>query len=323
MLYRSLLLSGVMFMANFALSSPIIIAHRGASGYVPEHTLIGASMAYGLGADFLEPDLVLSKDNVPVVLHDIQLDDTTDVATKFPEKRRHDGHFYAVDLTLSEIKKLRVHERVDLSTGKKVFPKRFPLNYSRFEVPTFTELIELVIGLNQSTGRNVGLYPEIKEPLFHLKEGRDIAKIVDGVFRTYEKDFAKAPLFWQCFHAETLKRFKTEFTSKYPRILLIEDGDLELSNLDKLDMQLAEIAKYSDGIGPSLTHVFNSEGHSTQLVKLAHKHKLVVHAYTVRADALPSYVDSLDGYLKKIFKDEKVDGVFTDFTDRVFRFLRD
>jgi glycerophosphoryl diester phosphodiesterase len=315
--------AGVLLMSQIVLAnaSPIVIAHRGASGYLPEHTLIGASMAYAMGADFIEPDLVLTKDNVPVVLHDIQLEDTTDVSVRFPEKKRVDGRFYAIDLTLFELKQLRVHERVILSSGQKVFPGRFPLNHSRFEVPTFAELIELVIGLNHSTGKNVGLYPEIKEPRFHLNEGKDIAKIIATLVKCYEAKLGKAPLYWQCFHAETLKRFKTEFASKYPRILLIEDGDLELTHLDRLDKQLSEIAAYSDGIGPSLTHVFDEQGHSTRLVELAHKHNLLVHAYTVRSDALPTYVETLDLFLKKIFLDEKVDGVFTDFTDKVVHFL--
>ena len=165
------------------------------------------------------------------------------------------------------------------------------------------------------------MYPEIKEPVFHLKEGKDAAKIAHDVLKSYEKEFGKAPLFWQCFHAETLQRFKSEFNSKYPRILLIDDGDLDLGNVQKLDKQLADIAKYSDGIGPSLSHVFNAEGQSTRLVELAHKNKLLVHAYTVRADQLPAYVDSLDEYLKKIFQEEKIDGVFTDFTDKVVHFL--
>lgn len=300
---------------------PIIIAHRGASGYLPEHTLVGAAMAYGFGPDFLEPDLVLSKDGVPIVLHDIQLDDTTDVSTRFPEKKRLDGRFYAIDLTLAEIKQLRVHERVVLETGVKVFPARFPLHLSRFEVPTFAEFIELLIGLNYSTGKTVGLYPEIKEPLFHLQEGQDIAKIVHSVLKKY--DLEKAPLYWQCFHADTLKRFKTEFASPYPRILLIEDGDLDLSHLETLDRQLAGIAAYSHGIGPSLSHVFTADGKSSGLVKLAHKHKLLVHAYTLRSDQVPTYAKSFESFMKKIFFEEKIDGVFTDFTDKVVGFLND
>lgn len=300
---------------------PIVIAHRGASGYLPEHTLVGASLAYGLGADFLEPDLVLTKDNVPIILHDVSLDDTSNVVEIFPDRKRKDGRYYAIDFTLKEIKQLRVHERIDLKTREPVYPNRFPLKLSHFEIPTWVELIELLIGLNKSTGKLVGLYPEIKEPEFHLKEHKDIGKIVANITKKYEAALGEAPLYWQCFHSETLKRLKSELESKYPRILLIEDGDLVLNDIHKLAKQLEEIASYSHGIGPSLSHVFDSQGHSTRLVELAHKQGLLVHTYTVRSDSLPGYVNNLEGLLKKLFHEEKVDGVFTDFTDQVLAFL--
>jgi glycerophosphoryl diester phosphodiesterase len=94
---------------------------------------------------------------------------------------------------------------------------------------------------------------------------------------------------------------------------LIADGDLNLKDKDKLDKQVSEISKFANGIGPSLSHVFDERGVSTDLVEYAHKYNLLVHAYTVRADALPSYVESLEEYLKKIFVEEKLDGVFSDF----------
>jgi glycerophosphoryl diester phosphodiesterase len=90
---------------------PLVIAHRGASGYLPEHTLAAKAYAHALGADFIEQDLVLTKDDVPVVLHDIYLDTVTDVAVRFPERKRADGRFYVIDLTLAELKQLRVTER--------------------------------------------------------------------------------------------------------------------------------------------------------------------------------------------------------------------
>ena len=111
----------------------IVIAHRGASGYLPEHTLQGVAMAYQMGVDFIEPDCVLSKDNIPVVVHDTHIDSISDVAKKFPDRKRKDGRFYAIDFTLAELKTLAVSERFDPATGKAVYPKRFPLG-----VPGFT-----------------------------------------------------------------------------------------------------------------------------------------------------------------------------------------
>ena len=91
--------------------SPIVIAHRGASGYLPEHTLAAKALAHGMGANFIEQDVVLSKDGTAIVLHDIHLDSTTDVAQRFPGRARADGRFYAIDFDIQEIRQLRVHER--------------------------------------------------------------------------------------------------------------------------------------------------------------------------------------------------------------------
>ncbi len=150
-----------------------VIAHRGASGYLPEHTLPAKALAYGLGADFLEQDVVLTKDRHPIVLHDIHLDTVTDVADRFPERARADGRYYALDFTLAEIKTLAVHERWDHKNRQPVFAGRFP-SENRLSVPTLAEEIELVQGLNTSTGRDVGIYPEIKKPAWHREQGYDI-----------------------------------------------------------------------------------------------------------------------------------------------------
>jgi len=103
---------------DVARARPVVIAHRGASGYLPEHTLEAKSLAFAMGADFIEQDVVLSKDNIPLVLHDIHLDTVTDVAARYLDHRRDDGRFFAADFTLAEIKTLKANERIDLKTGK-------------------------------------------------------------------------------------------------------------------------------------------------------------------------------------------------------------
>jgi len=143
---------------------PLVVAHRGASGYLPEHTLAAKAYAHALGADFLEQDLVLTKDDVPVVLHDVHIDTVTDVAKQFPARKRADGRFYALDFTLAELKQLRVTERFNAKTGAPVFAKRFPAGLSEFHISTLEEELQLIQGLNRSTGRVVGIYPEIKQP---------------------------------------------------------------------------------------------------------------------------------------------------------------
>ena len=135
---------------------PIIIAHRGASGYLPEHTLAAKALAYCQGADYLEQDVVLTRDDHPVVLHDIHLDTVTNVADVFPDRQRADGRFYAIDFTLAELRQLKASERIDLNTGQAVYPNRFPVGSAAFGVPTLAEEIELVQGLNKTLGRQVG-----------------------------------------------------------------------------------------------------------------------------------------------------------------------
>ena len=141
-------------------SRPLVIAHRGASGYLPEHTLAAKAMAHGQGADYIEQDLVLSKDDVPVVLHDVHIDTVTDVAKVFPARKRADGRYYALDFTVAELKRLRVSERFNAKTGARVFPGRFPAGLAEFRISTLEEELQLIQGLNQCTGRVAGIYPE-------------------------------------------------------------------------------------------------------------------------------------------------------------------
>jgi len=150
----------------------LVIAHRGASGYLPEHTLEAKAMAHAMGADYIEQDVVLTKDDQAVVLHDIYLDEVTDVARVFPGRNQTDGRFYAIDFTLAEIKTLNVTERFDRNTGEACYPNRFPdCTRIDFKIPTLAEEIKLIQGLNKSTGKNVGIYVELKKPGFHKKKG--------------------------------------------------------------------------------------------------------------------------------------------------------
>ena len=145
-----------------------VVAHRGASGYLPEHTLPSKVMAHAMNADYIEQDLVLSKDDIPIVIHDILLDDVTNVSEKYPNRKREDGKYYVIDFTFEELKKLEVTERFDSKTGLQIYPNRFPKGVSSFRLHSFQDEIELIQGLNKSTGKNIGIYPEIKKPKFCL-----------------------------------------------------------------------------------------------------------------------------------------------------------
>ena len=125
----------------------LVIAHRGASGYLPEHTQEAKVASFMMGADYLEQDLVLTKDNIPIVSHDIYLDEVTNVAIVFPGRNRSDSRYYAIDFTFEEIKKLEVSERFRRDNMSSVyFPNRFPAWKSDFSIPSFQEEIELIQG---------------------------------------------------------------------------------------------------------------------------------------------------------------------------------
>ena len=234
----------------------LIIAHRGASGYLPEHTLEAAAYAYALGADYIEQDIVLSKDSIPIVMHDIYLDFTTNVKRIFPNRKRKDGHWYVRDFTLSELKELNVNERLKSDAKEKAFLNRYPLKSGTFKICTLSEQIELIQGLNKSTQRNVGIYPEIKNPSWHRNEGLDISSVTLGQLEDYGYASEKDKIFFQCFDSSELKRVKYELNSSLPLIQLIGNNAWNESDDDYRQMVSLEgvenVSKYAIGIGPYL-----------------------------------------------------------------------
>ncbi|MBT6330596.1 MAG: glycerophosphodiester phosphodiesterase, partial [Kordiimonadaceae bacterium] len=144
-----LIVLGLSFISTAFAADKVVIAHRGASGYLPEHTIAAKAMAYAMGADYIEQDVVMTKDGRLVVLHDHLLDRVTDVQEKFPDRKREDGRYYVIDFTYAEIRTLNVSERYRIDeNGEKVavFPGRFPLNKSNFKVHTLEKEIELIQG---------------------------------------------------------------------------------------------------------------------------------------------------------------------------------
>jgi len=291
-------------------STPIIVAHRGASGYLPEHTLAAKALAYAQGADYLEQDLVMTKDGALIVQHDVTLDSTTDVATRFPGRQRANGSFYAIDLTLAEVRQLRVLERFNPKTGKAVYPGRFPAGVGEFRINTFEEEIEFIQGLNKSTGRMVGIYPEVKLAAWHRQEGQDLSKAMLAVLARYGYGTKSDLCYVQCFEYAELQRLRNELGWK-GRLILLSGGKSPLLDTDD---GLKGIAKVVDGIGPTLSAI--AEGRkSTGLVERAHAVGLKVHPYTLRTEALPKgFTDGKD-YYRFLTQEAKVDGLFTDFPD--------
>lgn len=309
-----------------SIMSKTVIAHRGAPGYLPEHTLEGVAMAHSWGVDYIEPDIVITKDNRAVILHDIHLDTTTNIANLYSDRKRKDGRYYAVDFTLAELKQLSVNERINLKTGQKVFQKRFPLKKSSFKVPTLEEYIELVQGLNKSRGKNIGIYPELKSPEFHLQENKDIAKIVFNILVKYGYNKKDSKIFIQCFYPPTLKRLKEEFKVKMPLVALIAENSWGESSIDynfyKTEKGIKELSGYVDGIGPYLGQLMDKDGKKTNLVDIAHKYNLQVHPYTHRVDQMPKQFKTNKAFFDFIYTTLKVDGIFSDFGDIAMKYSK-
>ena len=310
--------------------SKLVIAHRGASGYLPEHTLAAKVMAHAQGAHFIEQDLVMSKDDHVIVLHDHYLDSVTNVRDLYPDRARADGRYYVIDFTLAEIRTLAVTERFKRSDGEKaaVFGRRFPLDKSSFRIATFAEEIELIQGLNHSTGGSVGIYPEIKSPGFHRDEGKDISAAVLEVLQIYGYDERPDSVFLQCFDAFELQRIRGELfpalDMTVPLVQLLGTQSVFQALLTPAGMNV--VGSYADGIGPSMQLIVAPDSVAgnlqiTNLVELAHDLGLVVHPYTFRRDLLPAYAESYDDLLEIFLDDIGVDGVFTDFPDLTVEYI--
>ena len=294
---------------------PLVIAHRGASGYLPEHTLPAKAMAHAQAADFIEQDVVLTRDDVPVVLHDVFLDAVSDVVERYPGRARADGRHYAIDFTLEELRALRLFERCDPKTGQPTYPGRFPPRTGSFRIATLEEELDLLDGLARSTGRRAGVYPEIKQPAWHRREGHDPTPIIAEALRRRGLDGKDAACIVQCFEAEELERLRTRLGWQGRLVLLVgeppDDGPDPLLAPDAL----AAVGKVVDGIGPPLTRVVGRDGRPTGLVAAAHAAGLAVHAYTFRVDRLPAFAESPEAALTRIVHGAGVDGLFTDFPD--------
>jgi glycerophosphoryl diester phosphodiesterase len=311
---------------------PQVAAHRGASAYLPEHTLEAKAMAYAMGVDFMEQDVVFTKDNVLVVLHDHTLETTTDVAEKFPGRQREDGSFYAIDFTLDEIKSLVVTERFNPQTGEAVFGKRFPVSFNiDFRVPTLEEEILLVQGLNKSTGRNVGLYVEVKEPAFHEREGKPIMEAVIDTLSKYGYNREGANIILQIFDYDAVKKSRALGWKADLAMLVDTDGQMLIDDkavhkwlLTKEGVR--EVSKYASIYAPWFSHLAEptANGKSYALapcIQWARDAGMKLHTWTYRADSLPKGFSSEDEVFGAAFKQIKIDGLFTDFPDHVVGYL--
>ncbi|GER08357.1 hypothetical protein GCM10007972_03410 [Iodidimonas muriae] len=288
---------------------PIVIAHRGASGYLPEHTLEAYSLAIELGADFIEPDLVLTKDGQLVARHDYYLSGSTDIADhpEFADRKKTiDGRedWFVEDFTLAEIKTLR---------ARQAFPGRSTAFDGQFSIPTFDEILSLVAEHEAQGGQQVGVYPETKHPDHYASLGLDfVPPLLEALERHGYQD-RDAPLFIQSFEPGILKRLRD--ATDFRLIMLVFPKNEIDPAADALSpsVSLEEAAQFADGVGPSKALVLDSSGKDTGFVKKAHDLGLAVHIWTMRDDRLSAPFQSSQDEYAQIFR-IGVDGVFTDFT---------
>ena len=306
---------------------PLIIAHRGASGYLPEHTLAAKVLAHEMGADYLEQDVVASRDGKLIVLHDIFLDRVTDVATRFPDRHREDGRYYARDFDLEEILSLRAWERMN-ADGSLVYPQRYPAQSGDFRPNTLVEELVLIQQLNAKSGRQVGIYPEIKRPAWHREEGIDLAPELLRVLAEQGYENRDDPVFVQCFDDTELRRLKNELQCPFKLVQLIGENTWLEAATDYDALRSAEgirqLAATADAIGPHISHLYDlTEGDDTPvpggLVREAHAAGLAVHPYTFRADDIPAGFSSFEELVRFFVVNVGVDGLFTDFPDQVLQ----
>jgi glycerophosphoryl diester phosphodiesterase len=300
-----------------------VIAHRGASGYRPEHTLAAYELAIAQGADYIEPDLVITKDGVLVVRHEPRLDETTDVAERFPERRsvKHMGTervagWFVEDFTLAELRTLRARERL---------ASRSHAYDGQFAIPTFDEVLQLVERTRREEGRVVGLYPETKSPSYFRRIGLPLEEPLVAALQRHGLDRPDAPVFIQSFEIENLQRLRRMTRVRLVQLLDARGGPPHVAGATYAAMAtpagLRAIARYADGVGLNKRLVVPAaDGRllpPTTVIADAHAAGLLVHVWTFRSDApflAAEYNDDPQAEYRQ-FLTLGVDGVFSDFPD--------
>ncbi len=278
---------------------PVVIAHRGASGLLPEHTLEAYTLAVQQGADFIEPDLVMTRDGVLIARHDRHLSTSTDVSDRpeFADRRREQDlngeprtDWWAEDFTLAEIKTLR---------ARQPYAGRSTDYDDQFEIPTLQQVVDLAI----TSG--VGLYPETKSPSHHTAIGLDMkAPLLEAM------EGLMVPVYIQSFEAQILRDLNQ--MTGFPLVQLYS-GDPQAAAAG-FEPPLDEVGAYADGVGPSKHLLWTAPGTPSDFVQRAHAFGLVVHPWTVRDDNVGDGFERVEDELAALYA-QGVDGVFADFPE--------
>lgn len=287
----------------------LIIAHRGASGERPEHTLAAYQLAVDQGADCIEPDLVMTKDGVLVSRHDIYLSTTTDVASRpeFASRKRaatdaeHSGQqdWWVVDFTLAELKTLR---------ARQPFDGRSKAYDGRFDIPTFDEVLTWARSRTTAAGKPVCVYPEAKAPAFHAARGLEMSGPILAALKQHGFAGPDAPVFIQSFEPAFVK----EMNGLTDMAVVMLVGDKAA-----LDSAMAMPgAPFWDGLGANTGLLFNADGTSSGVIEASHARGIPVHAWTFRDDAplraAPWNSEASEASMRRAFS-IGLDGAFTDF----------
>lgn len=325
----------ILAMLALATAQPIVIAHRGASGERPEHTLAAYELAIEQGADFIEPDLVLTKDGVLVARHENEISETTDIAAR-PEfaarkaTKTIDGEtvtgWFTEDFTLAELKTLRARERL---------PQLRPANTAfdgQFAVPTLDEIIALAKRASKARGRTIGIYPETKHPSYFANIGLPHEAPLLAALKKARWTGKTAPVFIQSFEVGNLVALAGKTKVRLIQLMAAEGGPADLPGQSYKDMAseagLSAIARYADGIGVEKAMVIPRKADgtlsvATALTAEARALGLAVHVWTFRAENFflpkefqrgtgPAARGDLRAELKAFYA-AGVDGVFSDF----------
>ncbi len=306
---------------------PIIIGHRGASGEMPEETLESYKLAIERGADFIEPDLVPTKDGVLIARHENNLTETTNVSVIFPKMKKTktiDGKsvegFFSEDFTFAQIQKLRARERV---------PQRNQSNNDKFKIIRLEDVLDLAKKESKRLGRPIGVYIETKHPTYFQKIGLPLEDRLLKILKTYGYGKKTDPIFLQSFEIANLKYLRSK--TQLRLVQLYDEGkespfDTVAAGKSKTYSEmmtnegLAEVATYADGIGPWKDLIIPQTASKeltapTDLIARAHKAGLLVHAYTFRNDKPLLAKNYQDDPIKEFqtFFNLGIDGVFTDY----------
>ncbi|MBD2139213.1 glycerophosphodiester phosphodiesterase [Anabaena sp. FACHB-1237] len=321
---------------------PLIIGHRGASGYLPEHTLASYELAINLGVDYIEPDIVMSKDGILIARHENEISETTNIAEK-PEfahlktTKIIDGEikigWFTEDLTLAELKTLKAKERIpDLRPQSAKYDDHFP-------ICTLPEIINLVASKNQELGKidkNIGICIEVKHPSYFASIGLSLLEPLLTTLSNIKN--THLPIIIECFEMSFLQSLKnlsqiTEITN-FPLVQLINDIGKPYDFIVNHDsrtyqdlitpQELTKISNYAQGISVHKNLVVPRDIHGklltpTSLINDAHNLNLQVYSWTFRNENvfLPLDFQNQPKLEYKLFFELGIDGVFTDFPDYV------